>query len=397
MKNGKDYLLAIILIDLLFLLYGIDSLSISYKEVTILYEGKEFLHYLVQLTTHLFGESDYALRLPFVITHILSVVLLYLVSGFYLSKEMDRIISVAVFVMLPGVVSSALLVNSASLVIFFTLLFLYLFLNKKEALYSLLLPLLVFVDNSFYILYLSIFAYSIYKKDRYLSLLSAMMFLISLYMYGAGIHGKPRGYFLDILGAYSLILSPLVFLYFVFVLYRVLVREEKSILWFIAFTAFVTSLLLSFRQRVAIEDFAPFVVVSVPLMVRQFFMSLRVRLPELRTFHRTLFGLVMIFLVLNFIATYFNKYFYLFLDNPKRHFAYKYHIAKELAEVLKERDIEAISTNDIKLQKRLKFYHIGYDKSLVLTEVRSDNLQKSVTISYINKPIISYSVTKVNK
>jgi 4-amino-4-deoxy-L-arabinose transferase-like glycosyltransferase len=394
--STKQYLGVIVLFDLLFLLFGVHSLSISYKEAIVFYDARDFLHYLVQFSTYIFGQNDLALRAPFIFFHLLSIPLMYEISKFYLKKDEDRLLSVVVFVLLPGVVSSALLVNSASVVIFFTLLFIYLFLYKRENLYSLLLPSLVFIDNSFLILYLALFAYAIYSKNRYLTILSAMLFLISLYLYGFGVHGKPRGYFLDTFGAYSLIFSPLIFLYFFYTMYRIFVKGEKSILWFISFVALIFSILVSFRQRIIIEDYAPFVVISIPLMVQLFLKSYRTRLPQLRGWHKIFFAFVFSFLVLNFLATYFNQYFYRFLEHPQKHFAYKYHIAKELAKGLKEKGVDHISSTDTKLLKRLKFYGISEGSEYEIKEDTPTSDLKSVTISYINNPIISYSVTKVN-
>ena len=386
----------IVLFDLIFLLYGVNTLSISYNEAVIYYDSHNFLHYLVQFSTKLFGQNDFALRVPFIAFHLGSIGLFYKISKIFLKREFDRCLSILIFVLLPGVVSSAVLVNSASVVIFFTLLFIYLFLHKKENLYSMLLPLLVFIDNSFSILYLGLFAYSIYTKNRYLLLLSAMLYLISLYMYGFGVYGKPKGFFLDTFGAYSLIFSPLIFLYFFYTMYRILIKEKKSILWFISFTALIYSILISFRQRIVIEDYAPFVVISIPLMVQQFLRSYRTRLPQLRSSYRFFYALVFGFLALNFLATYFNQYFYRYIDNPQKHFAYKYHIAKELASALKKRGIDSIMVDNKNLQKRLKFYGINSSKELKLVKTVKKSDPKSVTISYMNYPIISYSVTKVN-
>jgi len=386
----------IVLFDLIFLLYGVNTLSISYNEAVIYYDSHNFLHYLVQFSTKLFGQNDFALRVPFIAFHLGSIGLFYKISKIFLKREFDRCLSILIFVLLPGVVSSAVLVNSASVVIFFTLLFIYLFLHKKENLYSMLLPLLVFIDNSFSILYLGLFAYSIYTKNRYLLLLSAMLYLISLYMYGFGVYGKPKGFFLDTFGAYSLIFSPLIFLYFFYTMYRILIKEKKSILWFISFTALIYSILISFRQRIVIEDYAPFVVISIPLMVQQFLKSYRTRLPQLRSSYRFFYALVFGFLALNFLATYFNQYFYRYIDNPQKHFAYKYHIAKELASALKKRGIDSIMVDNKNLQKRLKFYGINSSKELKLVKTVKKSDPKSVTISYMNYPIISYSVTKVN-
>ena len=179
-------------------------------------------------------------------------------------------------------------------------------------------------------------------------------------------------------------------------MYRILIKEKKSILWFISFTALIYSILISFRQRIVIEDYAPFVVISIPLMVQQFLRSYRTRLPQLRSSYRFFYALVFGFLALNFLATYFNQYFYRYIDNPQKHFAYKYHIAKELASALKKRGIDSIMVDNKNLQKRLKFYGINSSKELKLVKTVKKSDPKSVTISYMNYPIISYSVTKVN-
>jgi len=174
----------IIIVDIAFLLYGINNISISYAEAEIFYNQKNFVHFIAEFSTALFGQNDLALRLPFMIFHILSIVLIYKISAFHLKRELDRIMSVLVFIMLPGVTSAAILVNSATVSIFFTLLFLYLFLNKKENLYAALLPLLVFVDDSFLILYLALFVYGFFKKEHFITIMSFFLILISLYIYG---------------------------------------------------------------------------------------------------------------------------------------------------------------------------------------------------------------------
>ncbi len=393
-------LFLIIIIDLIFLLYGVNTLSISYKEAIVFYNGDNFLHYLVKFSTNIFGENDFALRIPFILFHVLSIFLIFEISKFYIKRDEDRLISVCTFVLLPGVVSSALLVNSASVVIFFTMLFVYLFLQKRVFLYSLLLPLLVFIDNSFFILYLGLIFYGLYEKNRYLVFISSLLFLLSLYLYGLDSiqHGKPRGYFLDTFGAYSLIFSPLIFLYFFYTMYQILIKGKKSIVWFISFVSLVISILLSFRQRIIIEDFAPFVVISIPLMVQVFSKSYRTRLPELRGFHRIFFVFIFSFLILNFFATYFNQYFYRYLDKPSKHFAYKYHIVKELSQKLKDKNITNIKCDNKSLELRLKFYGVnkGNDLQLLLCDKNISDTQK-VTLSYMNYPIICYSVSKVNK
>jgi ABC-type multidrug transport system fused ATPase/permease subunit len=200
---------------------------------------------------------------------------------------------------------------------------------------------------------------------------------------------------MDTLISYSLIFSPFVFLYFFYTLYRILMKEEKSILWFISFIALIFSILISYRQRILIDDFAPYVVVSVPLMVRLFMNSYRIRLPENRRGHKALFIVVFAMLIVNFVVTYTYQYLYLFLQKPKYHFAYKYNIAKELASELKKLGVHEVAA-DKKMQKRLAFYRIGKSTRYMLSTKPSTDESKKVTISYKNRVVKTYFVSKVN-
>ena len=389
-------LLLLVFADVILLFYGVSTLSISYPEAVIFFDDKNFLHYIVKFSTSIFGQNDYALRIPFILFHIGSIFLLYHVSGYFLKRDFDRLLAVITFMLLPGVVGAALLVNSASVAIFFTLLFILLFLQKRRLLYMILLPFFILIDNSFMILYLGVFSYGVYVKDKVLASYSALLFLLALGIYGFHMGGKPKGYILDTLSAYSIIFSPLIFLYFFYTLYRILMKEEKNIVWFISFVALIFSILISYRQRILIDDFAPYVVVSVPLMVKMFMGSYRVRLPELRRGHKILFVIVFLMLFANFTATYAYKYFYLFIANPTKHFAYKYNIAKELAFKLKKLGINKVQTSK-KLQKRLRFYSIARGKEYILSDKASSLTPQKVTISYMKKPIKTYYVSKVNK
>ncbi len=388
---------ALILADLLFLLLGVHTLSISYHEAQLFFEGHGFVPWLVRLCTALLGQNDLALRLPFILFHLATLPLLYRVSRFYLPREGDRLLTVVLFVLLPGVLSSALLVNSASIMIFLTLLFVYWYHLGRQRLYWPLLVAMGLVDHSVIVLYLALFAYGVGQKRSRIALVSAALFLAALYLYGFAMHGKPRGYFLDLLGVYSLIFSPLLFLYFFYTMYRIWVKEKRrDILWYISFTALIASILLSFRQRVMIEEFAPFAVVSMPLMVAVFLRSYRVRLPELRTTHRITFATIVLILVANFLLTYFNPLLYRFLDDPRRHFAYRYHFASDLARVLKARGIDAVRTDE-RMQERLRFYGIGRGEGVLVSDRPRSGEDENVTIRYMGYPVRSFYVSKLNK
>ena len=209
-----------------------------------------------------------------------------------------------------------------------------------------------------------------------------------MYVYGFTTAGKPRGFFIDTFAIYATIFSPLLFIYFFYSIYRMGFKEkEKSLTWYISTTALLLSLLFSFRQRVYIEDFAPYVVIYLPFMLKIFFHSYRVRLKEFRRNHNIAVFLVLSMLFINVLLTIINKPLYMFLPNPQKHFVYKYHFIKELSEEMKRNKINFISSDDKKLLLRLKFYGIVKgDKYFVSTD-EFPEYKKKMTVSYYNKKL----------
>jgi len=385
----------ILLLSSIFLVLETNSISISANEAEIFFHGNGIVHLLSHLFTGILGQTDLALRLPFIILNILSLFLIYKIGKLFLKRKIDRIFSTAIFALLPGINSAALLVNPASLIIFLTLFFVYLYMYNYKILSYLVLILALFDDNSFSILYLSLIFYSISKKDKKLLTLSLALFGISMYLYGFDDGGKPKGYFLDTFGVYAAVFSPFLFLYYVYALYRILIKEKKNLIWYISFTAFVFSLLLSFRQRVHLEDFAPYATLATPLMVKVFFNSYRVRLPEFRKWHKAIFTFIVLTLIINTFFIFVNKPLYIFLSNPKKHFAYKYHVAKELSRDLKLKNINEINISNKNLAIRLKFYGIKNGGDEILTRNKINNKKADIIkIAYYGKLVEKYYIYK---
>ncbi|MEA3353719.1 MAG: glycosyltransferase family 39 protein [Campylobacterota bacterium] len=393
-------------LHLLLLFFMINDFSISAKEADIYFKNislisfKEFfsnniiLIFLTNLSTDLFGQNDIALRLPFILFYVGSSILLYLLTDDYFKSQWDRVLTIAIFMMLPGVNSAALLVNESIIVVFFTLLYLYLYKLKEKEHYYLLI-LFLFIDNSFAILFLSLFFYSMKKKDNTLLFTSLILFGVSMTIYGFEIGGRPRGYFLDTFAVYATIFSPLMFLYFFYSLYRVGLKGEKDMYWYISMTALFLSLLFSLRQKIDIEDFAPFVVIAIPIMVKLFMHSIRVRLKEFRQKHYIAGTIVISVLVLNFFVFIFNKYLFLIIENPAKHIAYKHYIAKELSNQLKAKNIYNIKVEEKGMAKRLKFYHIKNNEDNYKL-VDNLNTKEKINIKYKDKIVKSYGLIRNN-
>ncbi len=396
MKNYL-YLFLIAAFSSLIWFYDVSNISVSYKEALVYFYENSFLHYLTHFFTSIFGQNDYALRLPLLLFHIANIFLIYEVGRFFVKKDSDALFSAFIYALLPGVDIGAVLVNNVTIVVFFTLLFLLLYLKGFKKISYLVLIISLFIDNSFFILYISLIIYAYFIKNKFFALLNFLLLIASFLFYKIEFTGKPIGYFLDIFGAYALIFSPFLFLYFFYAMYRILIKEKKDILWFISFTALVLSLLFSFRQRIHIEDYAAFVVIGIPLMVRVFFSSYRVRLREFRKVHRFFFAFVMFFLVLNFLILHFNKVLFTVLDDPSKHFAKKFYFVKELANNLKKEGINKVECDDEKLCLRLKFYKISKGGKYYISQKAPKKVKfKKVSIRYMNRVVKTYYVSKIN-
>jgi hypothetical protein len=385
---------SLLLLSFILLFKASYSLSISYKEALNVFVNHSVLSLITNSSIYILGQNDIALRFPFILFYVFSVILMYKITENYFRYEKDRYISIVIFMILPGVLSASLLVNSAIVVIFFTLLYIFYYKKYNQHSYFLLL-LFLFIDNSFAILYLALFFYSLKEKNNKLLYFSLALFFISMYMYGFSTSGKPRGFLVDTFAIYATVFSPFLFLYFLYTIYRIGIKEDRTLIWYISTTALISSLIFSFRQRIYIEDFAPYVVIFLPLMLKTFFHAYRVRLKEFRTNYNILAGLVVLMLSINVILTFINKPLYLILPNSTKHFVYQYHFIKELAEELSKRDIKSITTDNEELALRLKFYNIEKGDDYFLTLKKYDYPSERISIKYYGKELFVAYLIKI--
>lgn len=378
------------------LLKTASELSFSYKDaVLILGESKNFLFYIVNFWIELFGLHSFSVRVLNIIFYSLSVLLLYLLTANYFTKEVDRFISTIIFALLPGLNSAALIINESMIIIFCILLYLYLYkLTKKHNLY--LLFLFLFIDNSFAIFYLSLFFYAIYKKDNLMVIVTLLLFGLSMSLFGFDTGGKPKGHFVNTLAIYASIFSPLLFFYFAYAMYKISFKGTKSIYWFVSVTAFGFSLLFAFRQKIDIANFAPYVVIAIPMMVKLFMHSYRVRLRQFRTYHKLGANLVLIVLIVNFLLLHFNKPLYIILENPQKHFAHDYHFAMDVAKKLKNLGINGVYCEDDKLQIILRLYGVSQGNEYYLSNKIPPLYEHIIDVNVYDRNIYRVFVTKLN-
>jgi 4-amino-4-deoxy-L-arabinose transferase-like glycosyltransferase len=387
---------ALVATHVLILFFFTFELSINYYEADLYFNEQNLLHYILHFFTAVFGQNDFALRLPMILMHTVGAFLYYDISKSMFKKPSDQVWGLIVYLLLPGINSAAIMVDGAGLVLFLLLLFLFVYKHKRRLAYV-LLPLYVFVDPSFAFLYLALSFYAMEKRKTLFLFSSIGLFGVSMYLYGIEIGGHPTNYFLNTLGLYAAIFSPFIFIYMIYALYRTGLKEERNILWYLGTTAFLFSLLLSFRQQMKLEELAPYLLVATPIMVKTFLSSYRIRLREFRRGYRILLTLALGFLLFSTLMIYMNKVLYLFIPNPSKHFVYNNHVVKELANELKTSGITALCTQDRRLQLRLRFYGIEEDASTRLYAYKPFVDSKYVTIRYNGVKIAEYYVTKLYK
>lgn len=375
-----NYKIALLLgLDFIFLSFYSLGLDISPWEFELVFEQNMVLSKIVRAILDL-KQNNFSLRIFFIFTHIINLILFFRLSCKILASKKDALLALLFFMLLPGTNSAALLVSSIGLEILGVLVFLNLFFIHKNFSLFLLIALSL-VDDVFLLLALGLVAFGFYSKDKNIVIFSVGAVVLSYWRFGFDFGGLPRGYFLEIFGTYAAIFSPFVFFYFIFSLYWFVSKNAKNldILWFIGFCAFFVSLVLSLRQNVKIQDFAPLVIIATPIMAKAFLHSWRVRLKPHRKNIQIAFWVVLVSLFFNTFITFFNKPIFLFLQDPSKHFAYSFSFVSSLASRLKDENITAVLTEK-SLQKQLSFYGIKKGKRLLATKAFKNSKPLSLPI-----------------
>jgi hypothetical protein len=343
---------------LMALLYLANSLPIGSHEATIFYSSRDILYGLTHLFEGVFSTSlDF--RLPFLLFGFLNIFLFLKMSEHYFDNREESYLATTIFALLPGIITSVVLVNIAVIVISFVLFFLIFYEKKAYFGQAVSIVALLLVHDASIIFFISLVIFSAFKRDKPLFIISILCTAISLiYFNGLEIGGKPTGEFLELFGLYMALFSPLIFFYFFYALYRIWLREQKDILWYISFIAFVVSILLSLRQQVDMTNFAPYVIVSVVLMLVTYHRTLYVRLPQFQKFYRIGFYIVFGSLVLSAMVIIFHKLFFSMIDDKSKHFAYTFYEPYWQVLELKEIGQNCYTVKNQKVQYQLKYYGI---------------------------------------
>ncbi|CAA6821011.1 MAG: Membrane protein [uncultured Sulfurovum sp.] len=340
------------------LIYLTITLPIGTHEAVAFYTDEGILKKLTHFAEGWFGNGlDF--RLPFIFFGLLNIPLFFFMSKQYFDKMSDSYLATTIFALLPGIITSAILVNIAVLVITLVMAFLILNVKKLIWLQAVVAILLLYVHDASIIFFISIAIFSAFKHDRLLFTISASLIAISfLYFNNLTVGGHPSGEFLELFALYAALFSPLVFIYFFYALYRIWLREKKDILWYIAFSSFALSILLSLRQQVIMTDFAPYVIVAVVLMVLIYQRTLNVRLPQFQKNYRLGFRIVIGSLVVSALIILFQKPLFLLYPDKRKHFTYSFYEPYWQTMELREIGQNCYTAKQEKVQFQLKYHGI---------------------------------------
>ena len=331
---------------------------ISPHEANTFYTSTDIVFTLMHWGDALLG-GFIGIRIFFILLGFLTIILFYEMSRRYFSKRGDAYTATAIFMFLPGILTATIFANVTILVLPLVLFFVLMYERQSYWSLPIVLVALFFIHEASIIFFIALLFYALVHKDKKLGITSAASLLAFLYLAkGIEIGGSPSGHFVDIFGLYATVFSPLLFLYFFYAMYRIFLREKKSLLWYISFTALAFSLILSIRQRVYITDFAPYVMISIVPMLDVFNNSVRVRLLEFQKKYMRGYYIVILSLALSVLLIVSHKLSYELMDDPDKHFAKRIYKPYYLAQNLKKEGKECYDATSRRERYQLRFYDI---------------------------------------
>ena len=379
-----------LILHILSLFFNINEISIHYKEALGFFYSDEFIYRLARVSYETLGHNDFALRAPFVFVHICNILLLYAICLNYFKRASDGYLCVLVYMLLPGIVFSSILISKTNIIIFLALICIYW--QKRFSRNPYFTPAFsVFLDPSFSILYLGMFFYALRNKDTAYLFFTLLCFGINMSFFGIDVSGHPQSHFIDTLGGLMFLFSPLLLVYYIYTLIAS-VRKHNEFMSYISLSALVFVTILSLRQKVDLQTLVPLSVIALPVVIKHFLSDIRIRLKMFAKPYVMRLNLILLFMFLQSLGLYFNKFFYLF--STQSHFAHSYYYGKEIANALKSKGIESIQAEDKKLELQLRFYGIDSTANTILRKTQ-DTQQSDISVEYLWKIIARYKITPI--
>ncbi|WP_457602284.1 hypothetical protein [Nitratifractor sp.] len=256
----------------------------------------------------------------------------------YFARRDDARFAFVIYLLLPGVIASGVLLNEATYALTAVLFFLLAY-RRDNLLLLQILALLMLLPSptatfSFYGM-LALYGYR--KEKRRIMWLGFLFLLLCVGVGNYDFRGRPQGHFLELMGVYAALFSPLFFVYYFYSLYRVSLEGPRDIYWTVASGALVISILLSVRQQVLIVDFSPYLLAGAMIPVAVYLRSLRVRIRRFQRAYRLAGGVVIFSMLLSALLLFLHRPLYEVLGKPRHFFiAPLYQNQAEIDRLLRE-------------------------------------------------------------
>jgi hypothetical protein len=351
------------------LYYLATTLPIGPNEAKVYYTDTSVLFFLTHFANSWFGNGlDF--RFPFLFFGVINIPLFFMMSKIYCSDTNQSYLATTIFALLPGIITASVIVNIAVLVITLVLLFIILHDKKQRVLQGIVMLALLLIHDASIIFFIALAIFSALRRDKRLFVIVIILAGVALlYFNGLDIGGRPKGKFLELIGLYVALFSPLLFIYFFYALYRIWLRESKDILWYISFTAFIFSIILSLRQKVDMTDFAPYVIISVVLMLVTYHKTIGVRLPQFQKGYKMGYQLVIGSLIVVSMTIVFHKTLFIIMDDKTKHFAYPFYKPYWIVKELEEIEQNCYTARKQKVQYQLKYYGVKECEDLGVSKI----------------------------
>lgn len=89
-EKTQIWVFLLFLFHFVVLVYLTNNFSISTREAEIFFAPLNLLNFFTSLSTNMLGQTDFALRLPFILFYFASSILLYLLTDNYFKSQFDR-------------------------------------------------------------------------------------------------------------------------------------------------------------------------------------------------------------------------------------------------------------------------------------------------------------------
>ncbi|MBN2722233.1 MAG: hypothetical protein JXQ77_05390 [Campylobacterales bacterium] len=339
-------------------LYLAIVIPITPNEAELFYASNDLVSKLMHLGDTLVG-GLFGLRFFFLMAGLFSIALFYIVANDTFKDKKDAALATAIFAMLPGIIIGSVLANIAMLVLLCILLYLIAYHRKWYILEIIALAALFLLHDASILFFIAIAIYGAVNKEKR-TLVYGSVFTILLIFLDRGIEigGIPKGHFVEIFAIYASLFSPFVFLYFMYTIYRIWLREHKSIIWYISSIALFLSLLLSIRQRIFITDFAPYIFIGIIFMMQIYYQSLRVRLPAFQVVYKRGLWVSLSILIFSILFILLQPLIFSVTHGLYFNFTNKVYVPYLLSQELKASGKHCYDTKRIKESYQLQYYGI---------------------------------------